>query len=232
MLGFTTRALTATSDAVVAYVGSTTCIKPVAIPYQALLDQLYTPGSKPTSYNLTDADVANLQGSHPSVQLKLGTDATQGNFYLVEMGPYQYANGTFGTPNWGGDNIFEDRFAGNGTCSMMVGPGDWLKGKTGNAAGPAEKGYEDLCGVTITGNGDYPCSSEKKFKVALWSTEDDAHCTPRCFLVKYTGVFVVTKYSKFGGSTPDGLWGYFTEMPSDGAFSTVPSPLKKLALVK
>jgi Flp pilus assembly protein TadG len=232
--GFSTKSLTATSIAAVGSIGATACIKPVAIPYQALLDQIYPPGSKDPSWNLTPDDVIRLQGPHTPTELKLGTDAVQGNFYLINMGPYSHADQVplVPGPTWGGDNIFVDRFASNGSCSMMIAPGDWLQGKTGNAAGPTEQGVEQLCGITISGNGNFPCPNAMKIKVAMWGVENDAVCTPRCFQVKYNGVFVVTGFSKYTGTTPDGLWGYFTDMASDGAFTTVPGPLLKIALVQ
>jgi hypothetical protein len=42
---------------------------------------------------------------------------------------------------------------------------------------------------------------------------------------------VVTAYRK-SPSTGDGIFGYFSAMPSDGSFTTVPGPLEKIALVR
>ena len=238
-LGGTSHVVTASADAAVGFVGATTCVRPVAIPYQALLDQLFGVGVKNPSYNLTADDVIALRsaGIANEVQLKLGTDATSGNFYILQMGPYRYANGTLGSPppSFSG-STYPNMFGGSCDNSpWTIGPGDWLQGKQGNASGPAQKGFETLCGVSISGNGIWTCPvplANRTVKVAMWATEDDGVCTPRCFQVKYAGVFVVTKYVSTPGGDDDGIYGYFTAMPSDGTFSGTASPLQMIALVK
>lgn len=242
VFGFNSHTVRDTAIAVMGYVGISTCIRPVALPYQMLLNQLYdtntdgTPKVLATEHDLTDQDVANLRaaGRQDSVQLKLGNDATQGNFYLLQMGPYAHADKVpiSPGPNWGGNNIFADRFGGNCANSpWLVGPGDWMQGKTGDANGPTEVGFEELCGQSITGNGFYGCTAGDSIKIAMWANEDDGVCTPRCFEVKYIGVFVVTGYTKSPGTNPDGVWGYFTSMPSSGALTNIPTPIQKIGLV-
>ena len=246
LFGLTSHTVNVTSEAAVGFVGATTCIRPIAIPYRKLLDQLFPPtppaftDTVPVTYNLTPADVIALRAATIAneVRLKLGDDANSGNFYLLNMGAWSHANliPLSPSPNWGGNNVFVDRFAGNCDNSpWAIGPGDWLQGKQGNADGPTRQGVEDLCNMSMSGNGIYDCTApldDRTIKVAMWGVENDANCSPRCFQVKYTGVFVVTRYERSPGGTDDGLYGYFSSMPSTGSFSTVPGPLQKLALVK
>jgi hypothetical protein len=244
--GINNHTISSVSEAAVGNVGATTCVRPVAVPYQALLDQLYPPaGTKTPSYNLTPTDVANLRAATMAnaALLKAGDSGdlpVNGSFYLVQMGPYMYANGTLASPapDWGGGGLnggFPVRFGGNCTNSpWSIGPGDWLQGKQGNAAGPTQAGFEQLCGISISGNGTFNCPApieQRSIKVAMWSDADAGVCSPRCFKVKYMGVWVVTQYVKSPGSD-DGIFGYFSSMAADGSFTTVPGPLQKIALVR
>lgn len=243
LFGINSHTVRDTAIAVMGYVGITTCVRPIALPYQMLLNQLYgydgsgNPNETYTTHpTLTDADVTSLTNAGPSmaVQLKLGNDATQGNFYILQMGPYMDASGNLysPSPNFGGNNVFGDRFGGDCSNSpWRIGPGDWLQGKTGDANGPTETGYETLCGVSITGNGFYGCPGSDSIKVAVWGNEDDSKCSPRCFQTLFVGIFVVTGYTKSPGTDPDGVWGYFAAMPSSGSFTNVPTPIKKIGLV-
>jgi hypothetical protein len=250
--GINSHTTTAVSQAAVGYIGATTCIRPVAVPYQALLDQIHPPAGSfnAATYDLTPTDVDLLKASTQSsaALLKAGDSGdlpVNGSFYLLQMGPYRYAgtgyaNGPLASPSpdWGGGGMnggFPVRFGAD--CSndpWTVGPGDWLQGKQGNAAGPTQAGFETLCGISISGNGTYNCPAplaNRTIKVAMWSIADAGVCSPRCFKVKYVGVWVVTQYVKSSGSD-DGIYGYFSAMPSDGAFTAVPGPLQKIALVK
>jgi Flp pilus assembly protein TadG len=245
IFGLSTAPQSVTAQAVMAYAGATTCIRPVSIPYQSLLNQIYGTDASGNplmgvSHDLTDADVDALRNAGPAmaVQLKLGNDATQGNFYILQMGPYAHSDGIAlsPSPTFGGNNIFSDRFGGDCSNSpWLVGPGDWLEGKTGDANGPTESGYQELCGINITSNGTYSCPAsldKRSIKVAMWATENDGVCSPRCFQVKYVGVFVVTGYTKSAGTAPDGISGYFSTLATTGTFTDSPSPIQKIGLIK
>ena len=74
-------------------------------------------------------------------------EVTSGNFYLVQMGPYSHSDQVALSPgpNYGGDPTFTLRFGGDCSNSpWTIGPGDWLEGKQGNAAGPTESGFDRL----------------------------------------------------------------------------------------
>jgi len=243
VLGFTSHTVVDTAIAIWGYVGVTTCVRPVAIPYISLLTQLYHDASgNPTvdiSYNLTPDDVVRLQNAGPAdaLPLKLGGGATAGNFYLVNLGPYANPNGVLFSPgpSVAGQPVFSDQFGGDCSHSpWSLGPGDWLQGRTGNADGPTQSGFEELCGGNITGTGTFPCNAplaKREIKIALWANEDDGFCTPRCFQVKMVGVFVVVSYTK-SSSGDDGITGYFSSIPTSGSFTNVPTPITKIGLVK
>ena len=229
-----------TAIAVMGYVGVTSCVRPIALPYQALLDQLYPPAGSQTIAThpkLTDDDVTKLQnaGLADTVSLKLGSDSQQGNFYIVNLGPYADVNGNLysPSPNFGGLNIFSDRFGGDCSHSpWSIGPGDWLQGKTGDADGPTRSGYGELCGINVGGNGSFPCPTQDSIKIAVWGTENDSFCTPRCFQVMFIGIFVVVDFVKTAGvNAYEGVVGYFAAMPSQGALTNVPTPIRKIQLV-
>jgi hypothetical protein len=212
-------------------------VKPVAIPYQILLDQIYPPtGSplvhKPTSYNLTAADIDALHDATVANEIELkagagGGNNETGNFYLLQLGPYSHADKVplSPAPTWDFPNQF------GGDCAQSpwtIGTGDWLQGKQGNDVGKTKEGIEDLCGVTLN-NSPSTCTSplaSRTIKMAMWADSDNSVCTPRCYQVKYVGAFVVTRASK------DSMLGYFQALTTDGSLTTVPSPLQKLALVR
>ena len=261
LFGLTPKTLHAGADAIVGSVGATSCIRPLAVPYQSLLQQLYNQGFHSTlqnaaTYSLADSDVAALKTSTQVVQLKV-TDASDspinGSFYLLEMGPYAPAAGTplySPGPTWGGNGnsvngSFPDRFAGdcsNSTWTVTL--GDWMEGKQGNVNGPMESAFDQMCGTHITGNNNtYYCTvplAQRSIKVVMWATQNSSICSPRCFQAKYLGEFVIDHYTNSGGNSSnggDGLFGYFKAAASDGtitaaASGTTGGTLLKLALVK
>ena len=244
VLGMNSHTVRDTAIAVMGYVGVTSCVRPIALPYQSLLNQLYPPLADGTPTQtvlthpaLTQTDVTNLRnaGLADTVSLKLGSDSQQGNFYIVNMGPYAHADqvALSPSPNFGGNNIFADRFGGGCANSPWeIGPGDWLQGKTGDADGPTRAGYGELCGVNVGGNGSFPCPTQDSIKVAVWGTENDGVCSPRCFQVMFVVIFVVVDFAKIAGSNPyEGVVGYFAAMPSSGSFTNVPTPIQKIGLV-
>ena len=247
--GFTTRMRSAQSVAVVGSVGPTHCVKPWAVPYQMMLQQIY-PSSAPgnpydPNYNLTPADVNTLTNYTASnaIFLKVGNPAQSvapGAFYSVREPPLLYANGTIGNPWPSGSNY---RPAISAPCddplsSHVIGPGDWLQSDQGNSAGPTKQGTADLCGVPPSNN--FVCPTPIPIKMAMWAnyhTDPTANgvtvnCPPRCFQVKYIGVFVVTGYQTNPAQGNEGVTGYFSTLSSAGGFSSIPSPLKKIVLVQ
>jgi hypothetical protein len=251
IFGATTRARGATSVAWIGYVGGTECVRPWAMPYQMLLEQLYGAAAPANpynpSYNLSAMDVQNLAAatSANNILLKIGSasqSVVNGNFYGVALPPQEYANGTQGNP-WSGGNDYENGI--KQSCqyvrNMMVaqggsptiGPNDWLAGENGNMIGPTVQAVRSLCGITTNATV-FPCNPPVALKIAIWDTFGDAPnfpsgCGNRCYHVKYIGFFMVTGMT----DTPsDGVTGYFSSLTTSGVLSGVPGPLRKLALVQ
>jgi Flp pilus assembly protein TadG len=248
VLGLSSHNVTATSQAVMGYVGMTTCVRPVALPYQALLDQLTKDDGvvrDAATYVLTQPDVTALRnaGVADAVQLRVtdeGTSPVNGNFYGVQLGPYEYADGTLGNPNTGMANFNTDL---GGPCSGesyqgTVGPGDWLAPENGEGGNNIPSGIAQLCGLSpsdVNGNKTVACPTPyPEIKAALWAPNPSppSGCS-NCFYIKVVGVFAVTGYVSTPGHTAgDGVIGYFTAMPSSGSLTTTPGPILKIGLVK
>jgi hypothetical protein len=223
--GFNTRALYDTAVAIRGNATTSTCVRPFAIPYQALLNVLYptaVPPKDPLTYSLLPSDIETLRnmGIGASIPLKVGTagDLTpNGEFYAAKMPPGQYADGTAGNP-WSGGNDYRDAIGH--TCAQLqalmtatgsskgasIGIGDYLKPETGNMIGPTKQGINDLCGSDT-------CSPPVKIAAALWDgIFDVTHCTG-CYRIKYIGAFAVTGWDEPSKS----VTGYFTSMAVQGS---------------
>lgn len=251
LFGFTTRLRSASSVAAIGGVAGTSCVRPLAVPYQRLLDARYGPGGrKAITYALTADDINWFGENHPLILLKSGNSTeslVSGNFYGVRMPPLRYADGTAGNP-WSGANDFT--YALGATCDELatristaggqatIGAGDWLLAENGNMASKTGDGVAALCiangGINPPsgrGNKSFVCNVPTKMIIALWAESGDAPgtsvCGRKCFLVKYVGVFYATEYVK-----DDGVRGYFTTMAMQGRFSPLPSLIKKIALVQ
>jgi hypothetical protein len=238
-MGWDKRVVTAEAVGVWGSITSSGCVRPWAIPYQQMLDQLYPPaGTKPTSYNLTIDDVAALSAmtyaSNP-VTLKVDNNndyTANGQFYAIQIPPGEYANGTAGAHLTGGDDYRSEEAAV--TCSALaaffasqgvsgnVGIGDWLQPKTGNMQGPTQQGISGqgqtpgLCGTSNT------CNPPMRVIAAMWDTYGDApggHCNS-CYHIKYLGEFTLVGWDQ---STKN-IVGYFNTMtmPASGATGFTP----------
>lgn len=260
LVGLTTRLRAATSVAVVGGVGATDCVRPWAVPYQAMLDVLYGAGvQNALTYNLTSQDVSTLSAMTiaNNMFLKIGDPAqtiVSGSFYGVRLPPILYANGTQGNP-WQGANDYSNAIGytcaqlnamilATGAATPNMGPGDWLLSEQGNMVNKTRAGVLTLCNAfgggtnpsNPGGSNSFTCNSPASVKIAMWASYGDAPgvngCGGKCFLIKYIGVFAVTGYVKGTGLQADGVTGYFSSLASSGAFTPNPSPIKKIALVQ
>ena len=244
LAGLTTKNLTATAIAVHGSVGKDKCVRPWAVPYVLMLQKIFAPNPAPdpTTYNLTDADVAKLRTMTAAdwVDLKVGDSKdviNSGNFYGVELPPQEYANGTAGSPWSGGSNYTTaistscENLASMMGSNPFVGVGDWLAPENGNMKTPTKKAVQDLCGIT---NPAVDCTTPVRVIIALWDQSGDAPhfnsgCGGKCFHVKYMGVFYVTGYNE----STDAVKGFFQTMSDPGGgFVAAPGPVGKNALVR
>jgi Flp pilus assembly protein TadG len=234
IFGGTTRSVSARAVAAIGYVGATDCVRPWAVHYAPLLQQI---GQSATNinYNLTDADVVALRNATIANQitLKVGDASntiTGGWFYAVREGPIQYADGTMGDP-WSGANDYRDAISGcaldkNGK-PITIGPGDWLQAEKGNMVGPTDQGVKQMCGVSNGTKPPYTCN--QTIKAVIWGSGPGTQFAgPVAFQVKYVAAFVVT------GQPADGeVTGYFKAIETTGSLSATPTPLTgKVLLVQ
>ena len=250
IFGLNTKLRSATSVAAVGYVGATDCMRPMVLPYQALLDVLFPPAGSQTIAThpvLDTADVSKLARMTILNQITLAGKGNgplgSGTFGGARLPPIQYADGTVAQP-WQGSSGNWERGLG-ATCAGLltlmkgadpfaranIGVGDWLAEDEGVATSAQSEGIQDLCNLSGNGgtspsnpggNNSFTCNVPVPIKVAISST-----LTGGRFLVKYVGEFAVTGYVKNAG-----ISGYFIGLPAAGQFTPIPSPLKKIALVQ
>ena len=238
--GFNTRALYDTAVAIRGNSSSSTCVRPWAIPYQALLDVL-----DPTltvTYNLTTDDITWLrnQTTANAIQLKVGSSggfSPHGEFYAAKLPPALYADGTVGTP-WNGGNDYGDGL--QDTCGQLeaamiatgsprgatISVGDFLQPETGNKVGPTRSAINALCGSDV-------CSPPYKVAAALWDTVKTANPCNGCYHVKYIGSFAITGWDQGNNA----VLGFFSSMATPGGGPIpvgggTPGPSQKIGLRK
>jgi Flp pilus assembly protein TadG len=237
VFGAQTRTLVSESVAALGSLGTSQCLKPWAVPYSNMLVTLGRAATD-TGYRMTNADVNTLRTNQTPIKFKIssgntsGGDGTvggtviSGNYYAVKFGPVQYANGTSGTPNNGG-NAYRDNVASL-TCASTgtAGVDDWLDLENGNMVGPTNQGLADLCGQNGNGNGLFSCN--KTIVVPIWSTRSSPSANAWVRIL-YIGTFQLT-----GKNASDEILGYLTALstsPGTG-FVPRPGPVSAAALVQ
>lgn len=231
--GFNSKNLTATAVAVRGSVATETCVRPWAVSYQSLLDQLG--GALPITHDLTAADVAQLHNATVANNITMnatGTDGAPRQSRAIQLGPGEYATAQFnGSPN--GPSAAVYRAMISEPCASLdarigsrgVSVDDWLVPTNGQMKGPTGQGIDDLlCG---TGT----CLPAVRVNVAIWDTYGNSphgYCSS-CFHVKYMGVFYVTGWN---GPPNNQVTGYFSSLGTDATgFVAKPGPITKNALV-
>jgi Flp pilus assembly protein TadG len=209
-------------------VRSSSCIKPWAVSYGALLNTI---GHDPadTGHVLTQADIAALAANGPSnpISLKSGSgDVTQGGrTFPGAFGAVDFPPVNRGSPEHGA-SAYQANIEANCTADTVA-VGDQLLSEQGNMVGPTEKGVETVCGVSVNGNQSFTCPTPVPIDVAIFASTTNSGGKP-VYIVKYLGSFMLTGYEKGGG-----VLGYFSlfAQPGEG-FSPFPGPITKLVLVK
>jgi Flp pilus assembly protein TadG len=212
-------------------VRSSTCTKPWAVDYRALLNTIGH-ATTDTGYVLTEADIALLAADGPSnpISIKLGSNGsgtiTQGTVtFPGAFGSVDFPPVNRGSPVTGA-SAYQANIEANCTADTVA-VGDQLQSEQGNVAGPTEKGMEFLCGLSINGNKSWTCPTPYPVDIAIYASITGGSGPP-VYIVKYLGSFMLTGYDKSGGVL--GYFSLFTQ-PGEG-FSAFPGPVRKLVLVK
>lgn len=227
IFGMTSSALSGQAMAALAYVGATSCLKPWAVSYSAMLNSVPSlAGKDPATYKLSAADIQTLAANRTPITFLMDN--------ADPVAPGNIAQVIVNDP-WNGNFSYKDAITG--ACSNMpITPGvTWLNANAGQGAGQSTQSVQDLCGVK--GNpATFSCNVP--VKLAIWDRTNGLTGANLQFHVAYVGAFVVTGYSKEkvtgqGVVTKDAqITGYFTSMVTDGAISATPTPMfGKAALV-
>lgn len=233
IFGVTNRVLTQQSIAALGSVGSSTCLKPWAVPYTNLVATLNNidAGTRDTSYRLTAADVAYLKNNNVPITFKItsaGVDGTvagtviSGNYYAVRFGPVELADGTIPSPGpASGASTYRDYIEDlNCTAAGSAAIGDWLEVEQGNMIGPTRQGTQNFCG----GSGQtFTCN--KTVVIPIWN--DLRSASGKDVKILYMGQFLLTGFD-------DGvISGNLQSLDGAGGtgFRPAPGPVKAVALV-
>jgi Putative Flp pilus-assembly TadE/G-like len=226
VFGGTGQTVNARAIAAIGYVGTQECLKPWTVSYQTLLNALYPPaGTKDAAtYNLTPQDITTLAGMSAPANvvplLNTGTNVvTNGNIAQVVVS----------TP-WNGTQSYKAAIAG-ACANLDIGPGTILEGDPGAGPGQTAQAMQTLCGVSGNPNS-FACPGVK-VKLAVWDQNNGLNGSNLRVRVKYVAVFGITQFSKgTGAGGGDQIYGYFTSLPTDGTFSTSPTPTTRIVLVQ
>lgn len=222
VFGVTTSVLVDTTVAALGGVGMQDCLKPWAVSYQTLLDNLFPPGTKTTSYNLTPEDVVDLTTNQTPVTLLQGSGnpTTPGNIAQVvtweDNWPQQVPDAS-GSPY--------AKAIQTSTCpNKVIGPGTWLDTDPGAGSGQTGGPLKNFCNANggTTGGQSFTCNGSPKVKLVMWDENNGASGNNLKYRVKYVGVFAVTGFAKATGqpgTNPDQVFGYFTSMAAEGGFT-------------
>jgi Flp pilus assembly protein TadG len=208
-------------------INSTRCLKPWALPIEAVKAQLGYPAGNNTP--LTEADIGALNAgvADDTITVKHGgggdfsTGTTQfpGAFGAVDMGG----------GNGGGASTYEDAIEDRSCAEPLISMGDQVPSEQGNMAGPTRKGVCDLCACSSpSGQNDFACSPVYPVTIIIYSAVSGGHPN---YTVGYFGVFNITGYH---GKGQDGqVTGYLGGLSQPGSgFSPIPGPVTKFVLVK
>jgi len=230
IFGTTGKLVQARAVAALGFVANSSCLRPWAVSYQTILNQLYPPaGTKDPTYDLTAQDIQTLSTmSYPANSITLlasqSNPLTPGNIDAVEV-----------NNPWNGNSSYKNSISG---CSNMdIGPGTWLNADAGEGGGQTKGALKSFCDANggTTGNAkDFTCNGQPKIKLAMWDINNGGSGGTLQLRVKYVGVFAIVHFVDGTSQTkPDQVTGYFSSMASSGSFSANPTPITgSIALVQ
>ncbi len=233
-------------------VGTQNCLRPWAVHYRALLNQLDAAfplpggGTRPNSYNLTQADINFLSSNNVLTTFLQNNDdpTSPGNIAQVATWKESYAAPSSGA-------AYHDAIAGTIPCDQMreLGPGDPLPPKPGAGTGQTRDAVRDFCvangGVTGNANGankPVDCTGLPPVKLILYTEDTGGGGATQSYIVKTVGVFKLKGFDPPNNNTSThpclsssttyaSMCGYFSTMSSNGAFTGGIGMTQKPAIV-
>jgi len=247
LLGWTNHTVQAEAIAIWGTADASTCVRPWAIPYQKLIDQLWLNRITPkptdlTTYSLTQQDMADLatwtRTSNP-VTLTINDNQDDpytgsNELYAFKIPAAYLADGTLNPVNNGGAD-YRSEIAAQSCAELAalypsntdptIHIGDWLTAETGKMMGPTHQGISGqgqvpgICGTSDT------CNPEVKIIAALWDSYGAAPGVTNgvCSNATSQGCYHVKYLAEFtltGWDQPSKtVQGYFnlTTLPAGGA---------------
>ena len=226
-------------------VGKTECMKPWALWYGLLKAKIDTIVNRPTAPNdsLLPSDLDALRQAPESKRtfnVFLGNlnekseVLNSGDFYAVDLPPVQYADGTTGVRNPGG-NAYGDALAGvdkdgNPVC-YSVGSGDILQTEPGKMIQQTNKGViPNVCATVAGAECLGPDGNNPVIKSAFWTQATNKGNGRFDVVVNIIGSFVLKTYD----ATPNSLHvtGVFQTIADNGPIGTQTTTLVRVVLVK
>jgi Flp pilus assembly protein TadG len=250
VFGVSTIPITETTIAAVGGVGASGCMKPWAVHYRALLNQLdesrplATGAPRTNAYNLTADDVAYLSSNNVLTKLLSNNTATTsgGNIAQVATWREEYGPASSG-------NAYRDAIRGVIPCNMMrtFAPGDPLPASAGAGAGQTRDALYDFCtanGGATGGNGaqnPIECTGSPAVKLVMYTEGTGDGGANQTYSVKTTGIFKLKGYQPPGGAGPcvqgsntnsDAMiCGFFSTTATTGAFTGAVGMAQKPGIV-
>jgi Flp pilus assembly protein TadG len=247
LLGWTDHTVRAEAIAIWGKSDASTCVRPWAIPYQKMIDQLWlnrttTKPTDITTYELTQQDITDLStwtyANHP-VSLTINDNQDDpytgsSEFYAIKIPAVYLADGTTNPVNNGGADYRSEIAAQSCAALRALYPpgtdptihiGDWLTAENGKMLGPTQQGISGqgqvagICGTVNT------CDPPVKIIAALWDSYGAAPgvTTGYCSNAASQGCYHVKYLAEFtlvGWDQPTKtVQGYFnlTTLPMDGS---------------
>jgi len=225
IFGVTTKMLVQESVAALGGQVVSSCLKPFALPYGALLPRVGQASSN-LSYELTAADIATLTNGTPitwQMVDDLPANTPPGSFSMVGFDP------TYSSMS---KNAYLDSILPSGCTSDPVSVGDSIPAITGVSQGLVLPGLRELCpGARNQNDQAWTCSTPVTFQVPVY---DEVYGSGNNgeYRIKYIAGYRMTAVDFTRNR--NNITGFITSFgaQSGGGFSPFPGPVKVAAIVQ
>jgi hypothetical protein len=229
LVGATGKQLTTSAIAWAAFVGRTSCVKPIAMRYE-MLTQTLDPTNPDPLRDLTPYDLqqlASLPVASLTFTLHLGTGSPTdpGNYGSLSFPRTQSGMGGPGMESWA------NNFAG--CYDGLLGAGDIVHTQPGVGLGKVREGVIDFCSPPGLTNGRWGNCMDatgttvgRLMVVPLWYTADMVSGNTSV-TIRGLVSFLLDHLTDSGD-----IIGHFVSVPAGGTVSATPSTLRRIVLVK